>query len=255
MGASSVECPRKDLPIIFSAPMIRALLEGRKTVTRRLVKPQPRQGLLGNGAPCYDGGNIGGGIGPVYHVWEPKQGHVIPLTEDCRYRWATFCRYQVGDRLWVRERFGYSVKDPERHDEGYSAETHDVAYAATGEDGDWERYDADGSRDRIRPPWRSPIYMPRWASRITLEVVSVGIERVQDITEEDARAEGVRCAPLQEGEPGCWWLGANHNVKGTPRVYRKAARAFGSLWDVINGKHAPWASSPWVWRIEFRRSG
>lgn len=84
------------------------------------------------------------------------------------------------------------------------------------------------------PRWFSPIYLPRWASRITLEVVSVRVERLQEITEEDARAEGVMSLP---------------NIHPIARP----TSVFQELWDQINGKRAPWESNPWVWRVEFRR--
>ena len=85
--------------------------------------------------------------------------------------------------------------------------------------------------------WRSPIQMPRWASRITLEITEVRVQRLQEISEEDARAEGIRSAAN----------GATVLLGSTP------IEAFAALWDSVNAKRAPWASNPWAWAISFAR--
>lgn len=97
--------------------------------------------------------------------------------------------------------------------------------------------------------WRPSIYMPRWASRITLEVTEVRVERLQDISEEDAQAEGVeRCDgfPLSLGYPA-------GEDDGKCVLYPSAVRAFSVLWDSLNHERAPWRSNPWVWVIRFKR--
>ena len=187
----------KERPILFSAPMVRALLDGSKTQTRRVVKPQP----------VYDGRFAGG--------WKlkGKKGHEAAT---CSPFIAEVCPYgQPGDRLWVRESFAHIYRDnssPERRS------FEDVAYMADGRGIDIGAY---GS-------WKPSIHMPRWASRITLEITGVRVERLQDISEADARAEG-----------------ASQHPDGPWHAYR-------SLWTLINGPDS-WAANPWVWIIEFKR--
>lgn len=179
----------KERPIIFSAPMIRALLEGRKTQTRRLLKDPVR--MTGGDMP-------------------------IPSRP---------CPYGVpGDRLWVRETCDYFAGDksvaPERRIIYYRER--DDFPAATGK-------------------WCPPIFMPRWASRITLEVEEVRVERLHDIkvggylTRSDVQLEG---CPF-ENDPA---------LMGDDEVawYRE-------LWNSLNAKRAPWELNPWVWVIAFRR--
>jgi hypothetical protein len=178
---------------MFSAPMVRAILDGRKTVTRRTLKS--------------------------------------PNADGCPYG-------QPGDRLWVRETcWLLGLVD--------DGEPRVVGLDASGEAGDPPRvwYAADGDRPTLPqyPPWcwlrRNSIHMPRWASRITLEVTSVGVERLHDITEDDARAEGVTTFP-HDPEGDCWTDG-------------KHRTAFEYLWGQINGPDS-WAANPLVWRIQFR---
>lgn len=174
-------------PLIFSAPMIRALLAGRKTMTRRAVEPQP--------------GGPGG---------------------SCRHR-------QPGDLIWVKEAWG--VVDGDTYD--------DIIVF---------RADGPAAPDR----WRSPIYMPRWASRLTLELTDVRMERVADISEEDARAEGIHELPLQAGKPGAWWTA---DASAGPDLHgRTPVAAFAELWDSIHDTKTvySWADSPWVWVLSFR---
>lgn len=205
----------KERPILFSGPMVRAIL-GRKTQTRRVVVPtqsKPRVAPLrmepwiidgerqedDNGLPCWAG----------FHPDYPGEA-----------KWFT-CPYgQPGDRLWVRETWwgtiAYTV--PEGHEQRF------VAYRATMK-GDRSPA-ADGK-------WRPSIFMPRWASRITLEVTAVRVERVQDISEEDARAEGIEWKNL----PRSAW----RNV-------------FSRLWNEINAARGyGWDTNPWVWVLTLKR--
>ena len=210
----------KERPILFSAPMVRALLEGRKTQTRRAVKPQPEVSPEGN----------------LCGAWlsRPLGGLLLPKVSDI----VMHCPYgQAGDQLWVREAFsGPHCMDAS---DGCKA-------VPPSKWGDCSRiwYWADGNPtegDWTRP--RPSIHMPRWASRITLEIVSVRVERLQDISEEDAKAEGVI-----EGTgdfAGCFSCGPA--LSGTT-----AQECYGRLWDIINGEGS-WEKNPWVWVIEFRR--
>ena len=182
----------KERPILFSGPLVRAILEGRKTQTRRLVKPQP------DGQPIVDASD---------GAWYVDGG-----------MWCRRCPFGApGDRLWVRESFC-----PRYFDNGAPA------FAA-----DWTGESADCVS---KPKWTPSIHMPRALSRIDLEVTAVRVERLQDITEEDAAAEGV------------------HPMPRPPRSGGPSHRcSFEVLWDEINGYRAAWASNPWVWVVEFRR--
>jgi len=180
-------------PILFSGPMVRAILEGRKTQTRRVVKCAGLD-LCG---PC---GLSGEDMRLAGRDWS---GNSVLL--KCPHG-------ETGSRLWVRETFQLIP------DDGGS-----VVYRAT--DPDWET-----TEDWT---WKPSIFMPRHASRITLEITTVRVERVQDIGEVDAKAEGVEpFAP----DDGCYRSG------------------YAGLWDSINAKRGfGWESNPWVWLLEFKR--
>lgn len=201
----------KERPILFSGPMVRAILDGRKTQTRRVVKPQPRQ------TPITNGSAVGS-----YDVW-PNNDSCLEwddvVADTAYYVQAGFCPYgQPGDRLWVREAFA-------------TVESEAPAAGMEPSIGTVYRASYDEQRDGQYLPgltWRPSIFMPRWASRITLEVAGVRVERVQDITPEDAKSEGIE------------HLYAPRN-------------AFANLWDAINAKRGyPWESNPWIWVVEFR---
>ena len=198
----------KERPIIFSAPMVRAILAGTKTQTRRAVKPQPKPwGCGGLQVP----------------------GYCSSTAESFRSGMPIFMSKfgKPGDRLWVRESHWWFIdeRDPVT---GYTPPLltiDDVSYRADGDDG--------------RTAWRSPIHMPRWASRITLEITGVRVERLQDISEADAMAEGceLECMTPTGDDSGSAIYG--------PGGYR-------ALWESINGPGS-WAANPWVWVVEFRR--
>jgi hypothetical protein len=230
-------------PILFSGPMVRAILAGTKTQTRRVVKlPEgARDVLWWNG---YEGKPQPGYADPGVRVVVQTGLRILP----CPFGF-------VGDTLWVRETWALSGNEDGHTIDvwGSLCEARDAVrfYRADTEAAPY------GLRrlprgDVFDGHWCPSIHMPRWASRLTLEVVSVRVERVQQITNEDARAEGARELPLQEGEPGAWWT--MDASRGADAYARAPAAAFGRLWDTINGKRAPWASNPWVWVVEFRRA-
>jgi hypothetical protein len=206
--------------------MVRALVAGTKTQTRRVVKPQPRHAQTlrtGVHETSADGG----------------------FDRDVR---TIRCPYGgPGDRLWVRETF-YCDHWWAGDFEATRATTNAKAIA------EWREllyYRADGEPqfEADRPTWRSPIHMPRWASRVTLEVTGVRVERVQSISEDDARAEGV---PLLDYSFGKAYGGALTG-DGVSRVPLATAReAFADLWREINGA-ASWDANPWCWVLEFKR--
>ncbi len=187
----------KEHPILFSAPMVRAILEGRKTQTRRVVKLPVR---------CPD---TGAQLAGCELSLEPK--HVI----------ERICPYgTVGDRLWVRETWSKAK----------SCNVDELFYRADGEHQSGRQRSLSYVERESR--WRPSIHMPRWASRITLEVTGVRVERLQDISQADCVAEG-----MPESTNGFL-----HHVVAD---YRK-------LWGDINGADS-WAANPWVWVIEFKQ--
>lgn len=206
----------KERPILFRGPMVRALLDGSKTQTRRVVKPQPD--TAHDGEPYWF---IGG-----YRVWGYRPAPAVPLRAGGNPLPSPYG--QRGDRLWVRESFAHMYRDnaqPEKR------APEDVAYMADNLTPDPYVY---GS-------WKPSIHMPRWASRITLEITSVRVERLQDISDTDCVAEG--CGALQAAI-GCPMTSAPGET--IPRTM------FRALWESINGPES-WAANPWVWVIEFRR--
>ena len=208
----------KERPILFSAPMVRAVLKGSKTQTRRVVKPQPPAGHNWAGwcvCSTYraDEGKATWAAGSMPRLLD---AHRVP------------CPYGMpGDRLWVREAWRALRRFdsmPPLDIEWRSM----VAYEADTPTGDY-RQAPHGRMGKLRPP----IHMPRWASRITLEVTGVRVERLQDISSEDSLAEGIY--PTSTGL-----------YPGSPRA------AYRNLWEEINGPGS-WDTNPWVWVVEFRR--
>ena len=230
--------------MIFNAEMVRAILAGRKTQTRRIMKPQPE--------PCPRGGH-----------WWPSNVfktmlHVEEEMQNGKGGWGGLvgdaCPFgDVGDRIWVREayRFPASLDDvsPTGVGEmavatGYRKPWAPTFYEFTGTFSDgWKGFDTPpkvSDAGKLRPS----IHMPRWASRILLEITDVRVERLNTISEEDARAEGIidgGCLNCGEPEPcGC----ANPEPDATD--------AFAYLWQSIYGQEN-WNANPWVWVISFKR--
>jgi hypothetical protein len=244
----------KERPILFSGPMVRAILEGRKTMTRRVVKPQPY--ISENGVKCWGPPTDG----RKYLPNGPRSatgGYFFTMTDLI----GRYCPYGLkGDRLWVRETFTY------RCDDGCGTVTDEIVYAADGEemravDADgFEMYRKDGTAASC---WIPSIFMHRFESRITLEVTGVRVERLQEITGSDARLEGCPDKYVD----GC----DKESMDGMSRWW------FQELWDSINSdrpklpknvnskryvrvkrwleKHPPcaWDNNPWVWVVEFKR--
>lgn len=201
--------------------MVRAILDGSKTVTRRIAKPIRHPDL----------GNV---YAPGALVLEHEPQHVI---DRC-------CPYgQPGDRLWVRETFAIVPRTAYACSDGVQQtlrpdDPHDAAI-----------YRADWSRSNGGIQWRPSIHMPRWASRITLEVTGVRVQRLCDISESDAISEGVR--QLRDGSE-CWVGREGPGSLVTP--WPTARDAFRDLWQSINGLGS-WGSNPLVWVVEFKRVG
>jgi hypothetical protein len=212
----------KERPILFSAPMIRAILDGRKTQTRRIMKPQPDAVLDGE---------------PYWHIggYRTRIGAKRPFV--CPYG-------QPGDRLWVREtcraeELPSGLDSPETLGVRYLADDCFIPIGNTPESGDvWLDLRYYGKRASPVAPVKTvpAIHMPRWASRITLEITGIRVERLQDISESDALAEGID----PKFPPDEQWANA-------------ARMRFADIWESINGQGS-WDTNPWVWVVEFRRS-
>lgn len=198
----------KERPILFSGPMVRAILAGTKTQTRRVVKPQP----VNLAGPNFDG------------LWSDTIDPVV------RY---FACPYgQPGDRLWVKETFTLT----QHNKPVYRADARDA-------DGDrWPSIVPGDPNKEVR--WKPSIFCRREYSRITLEVVSVRVERLNEISEADARAEGVA---IDRGH--CYGV-AGHEDEW---AHATARGCFNSIWNSINGAQA-FEENPWVWVVEFRRA-
>jgi len=189
----------KERPILFQSAMVRAILAGQKTQTRRIVKLPPLQPWqLGNSKGWYYIESNHSIDDCNYYIAGFGDGLSTIINIKCPYGKPAFAPFDLpADRLWVRETWGLTVEDT-------------VCYLA------------DESRS-IVTRWRPSMFMPRWASRITLEITAVQVERLQDISEADARAEGVTAV--------C--------------AYRK-------LWEKIHGPGS-WGVNPYVWVVEFRQ--
>ena len=203
----------REHPIMFSAPMVRAILDGKKTQTRRVVKAQPE--IVEYTAPfgwntwCFSGGDYSG------------CGRVV-----CSSPYG-----DPGDRLWVREGFSEWADDMTKT---ALKATEPCLYRADYTD-TAPVLDIGGCR------WKSPLYMGRSYSRIDLLVKSVRVQRLQEITEADAVAEGVDAIHAM----------TRFNCAGNPS--NDVIHAYRSVWDSINARKHPWASNPWVWVVEFER--
>lgn len=217
----------KDHPILFSGAMVRALLDGTKTQTRRALKVRCQE--IGE---CDDGSRW---------PWSENPDTAGDHWHACPYG-------QPGERLWVRETW---LEDPE--DDGTWAYTQyvgckgsplsDIPRKFQNPEHCIYREGWDGSDLR----WRPSIHMPRWASRILLEIVSVRVERLQDISEADCWAEGIEAVDGALDD-----LAIIHLAKRMGRSFEDAAPTYAALWESINGAGS-WDANPWVWVVEFKR--
>lgn len=230
----------KERPIFFIAPMVRALLDGSKTQTRRILKPQPVQEKSER------------------YLWHSGGSAMMCSEEELRRCLPFYSKPgKPGDRLWVREtwRIGAWSEDDGEIAVDYMADDHSRReWLQIPEADDFEKYwlqccddcdkvgvktDEEGmyhwepgqSPCRIRPS----IFMPRWASRITLEITGVRVERLQDISDKDCLAEGI----------------ADLNIPLRPNLSMHRS-CYADLWETINGPGS-WDANPWVWVIEFKR--
>ncbi|MBE9194233.1 hypothetical protein IQ219_02575 [Synechocystis sp. LEGE 06083] len=204
----------KERPIIFNGEMVRAILDGRKTQTRRLIKPQPEWNEFAN-------------------IWQWK-GFAVDSGDSP----SIYAPYASGDRLWVRETWAYLA--PNSNKAGNPNGVHTIAYRAT-----------DANPEGIK--WRPSIHMKREASRITLEITGVRVEQLWDISDTwDALSEGIEIDRVFAGkefhykDQDVWkdYLFGGHRLC--------LGESFATLWDSIYSEKYPHNSNPWVWVVEFR---
>jgi hypothetical protein len=240
----------KERPVLFNGPMVRGILEGRKTVTRRLVgeKQIPRKSDSGDvfyaeAQPGRYGFNVSGST-----------------AQACAEELALYglCPFgKRGDRLWVRETFALLGNEDgvcvdwndnlQKSDEESAAKIY-RASCTKGDYGLWEVPDTADWKPKTdgllyEGAWRPSIHMPRWASRILLEITAVRVERLQDITPAQVTAEGVSThgEALWGGE---WWVDA------PDQAIEDARKDFADLWTSTGGN---WDANPWVWVVEFKQ--
>ena len=206
----------KERPILFKGPLVRAILEGRKTVTRRALKMP-------------------------HALWETSAtGELVPIPANCPYG-------KPGERLWVREGFG-EIYDYCEHPEmpGCPDENWHIAWKYRA-DGEFDMKEWDG----VFTGWKPSIHMPRVACRILLEITAVRVERLQDISEDQAKAEGIVGVAFRpdDGWPICtgYMVGPDD---GKALLKTTATEAFAGLWESTGGD---WDANPWVWVVEFKR--
>lgn len=209
-------------PILFSAPMVRALLDGTKTQTRRAMRHQV----------------VAPGI-----VQMARPGYCEIINEHGVHIPGFSCPYgQPGDRLWVRETWAHGI--------------HAMA-AKRDEDGPFVYAATDSVQQRLDEKWTPSIHMPRWASRITLEITGVRVERLQDISDGDALEEGVttlrnKAWDREHFPVWCYQFDEACADGRRPPVGPSPSMVFRALWESINGPGS-WDANPWVWVVEFKR--
>ena len=228
----------KERPILFSGPMVRAIMEGRKTMTRRIVKP-----IIAN---CLEDG-----WGGEQQIYWTRDDEPIEATRLCPYGASD-------DRLWIKEAW----RTYENFNEFSPKEIEKMA-KNIGYENAWApiQYEADQTRinwlDRQYGPgrYRHARFMPKWASRILLEIINIRVERLQDITEEEAIAEGIEPIPFADSKKKDNMFtvttpeGDKYNYSSN---FKTAKEAFKALWQSINGPGS-WEQNPWVWVIEFKK--
>jgi hypothetical protein len=209
----------RERPILFSAPMVRAILAGTKTQTRRVLKQA-------TGPSLSVGIEDDAGVAELSWLWGDGPGHEVHemiKKVPCPYG-------KPSDRLWVRETWGFNPDFPDMPGRACF------------------RADPGHEYDGIR--WRPSIHMPRAASRLSLEITGVRVERLQDISEADAMAEGVEFIDLPTGRA---FLNYDSSTKTARNfTFTSAVDSYRTLWTAINGTGS-WDANSWAWVVEFRR--
>ncbi|AIO23827.1 hypothetical protein [Burkholderia cepacia] len=256
----------KERPILFSGPMVRAILEGRKTQTRRVVtvrgeQPPPWATFAAEGhSPTYTSWSKPTGL----FYWcesdeaptkELRRWPILPPLHAMAgdHYWTPCPHGKPGDRLWVRETWkprtshSCSLDTCDCSDVwvDYQAGGAGVYFAEREIDEEWTMPSA-----AVKGQWVPSIHMPRWASRITLEIIGVRVEHLQSISEADSIAEGIETFETDDPDMQEMWRDYSEDgmASGNP------IGSFMTLWNGINAARGHgWDANPWVWAIEFRR--
>ncbi|WP_200982589.1 ASCH domain-containing protein [Klebsiella quasipneumoniae] len=245
----------KERGMIFNSEMVRAILDGRKTQTRRIMKVQPESNQLG--LLLITDSTKHSDIGKYHWAESNATGNHV------RSKLFSSPFGAVGERIWVRETWATLGNEEGcyvdwednlcKGDERSAARIYrasceqrpcDYGLWSIPDDAYWKPHTKE---HKFEGAWRPSIHMPRWASRILLEITDVRVERLNAISEEDAEAEGIDMEALYDSQD-CYDCIADHNMTGRPTV----TGAFKYLWESIYGEES-WKSNPWVWVIEFKR--
>lgn len=218
----------KQIPILFSTPMVQAILDGRKTQTRRTIKPQPElRQFIGN----VTGNKIEGWQIPgTDKFWQPDDAPDCSLL-NCPYG-------KPGDVLWVRETWS-SLNTDNGIEYGFKSTASNATLEAM---------------EDYKLKWKPSIHMPKAACRLYLQITDIRVERLQDISEDDAKAEGIQ--PLLQSRMQVAIDGRLYrNYLNNPELFNHGLRpvdSFKSLWQTINGPES-WDRNDWIWVISFKR--
>ena len=214
----------KERPMLFNGDMVRAILAGRKTQTRRPVKIDM--------ANAFDPPRGKEDVSAGYPLFEDVEGTWHKSVDCCPFG-------QVGDRLWVRETWAHDAPSLEECRSRF-----EDLFPSSLPYGPYFRADSIHENTGLR--WRPSIHMPRWASRITLEITGIRVERVQDISEYDAIADGGLESMIEDH---IWY------IPGTdPKTTRDPIYAFEHIWNSCYSARAlGWDVNPWVWVVEFKK--
>ncbi len=228
----------REIPILFSTPMVQAILDGRKSMTRRVVKgfENAIQGV----SELADGK-----FEISYGVYALGNSDIDYATINCPYG-------QPGDRLWVKETWKVGCTgDLEDPGFGFKYRAGADDYVLNAYPTNEERFDLI-NKYVVKKGWQSSRFIPREAARIWLEVTNVRVERLQEITEEDAKAEGITSYWAEPHRDVAPFIGAAKEL-GVDLCHTRR-KAFQQLWDSLNSKRGyGWETNPWVWVVEFRR--
>lgn len=232
----------KERSIVFSDAYVRAILDGRKSQTRKVVKPQPPQNDPPLACEWYTpavfraNGEIHEAKSDVFGAYGAEWGVKCPFGAP-------------GDRLWVREAFTLSDADCQAWDLPEARAAHEPLVF----------YRADVEGPLLDVKWNPSVLMPKWASRITLEITSVRVERLQEISLEDAKAEGAHKVATHAGIDNFWSMERPHpceidSIKGPSLCLGSPQMVFAQAWDQLNNKPGRrWDNNPFVWVIGFKR--
>ena len=238
IAREGIECPefaQKPKPILFSTPMVQAILEGRKTMTRRICKLPELEHVNADGS-IFGGNDFDNGLFKsvteyvrYFHLGKYQPGDILWVRETWKPIVGFRDDYEFGEIVNTDEHFGYQYRaGGTQWPDGFEEINDEFHVTHTNDEGEYENH------------WRPSIFMPREAARIFLRVTDVRVERVNDISEEDAIKEGCQCGDRYSGE------------RSTPALTAK--QSFMWLWIRLNDKRGfGWAANPWVFVVSFER--